>query len=250
MNGRAGRLAWFQFRLERRMFWRNPSAAFFGFALPLVFLALFGTIFHGDQETLNYLVPGIAGMALASNTFSALAMAVPILRDQGVLKRIRGTAMPTGSYVTAVLASAVVNAILQIAIVVAAGRLFFGIGWPPHPVELLGSVLLGGVCLASLGVAYAHVIPSAEAASAYMNIVYLPAIFISGTFFDPANTPAVLRSIAEALPLAHIIDGLTGAMVTGRTLGDIAPGIGIIALWTVAGIVFAVRGFRWESRSG
>ena len=35
-------LTWRQYRLERRMFWRNPSAAFFNFLLPLLFLALFG----------------------------------------------------------------------------------------------------------------------------------------------------------------------------------------------------------------
>jgi len=31
-------LTWRQYRLERRMFWRNPSAAFFNFLLPLLFL--------------------------------------------------------------------------------------------------------------------------------------------------------------------------------------------------------------------
>ena len=41
-------LVWRQYRLERRMFWRNPSAAFFNFALPLIFLALFGAVFSGD----------------------------------------------------------------------------------------------------------------------------------------------------------------------------------------------------------
>ena len=43
-------LAWHQYRLERRMFWRNPTAAFFNFFLPLLFLALFGAIFGGDQD--------------------------------------------------------------------------------------------------------------------------------------------------------------------------------------------------------
>ena len=32
------------------MFWRNPSAAFFNFLLPLLFLALFGAILSGNQE--------------------------------------------------------------------------------------------------------------------------------------------------------------------------------------------------------
>ena len=54
-------LAWRQYRLERRMFWRNPTAAFFSFVLPLIFLALFGAIFSGDREQLEVIVPGIAG---------------------------------------------------------------------------------------------------------------------------------------------------------------------------------------------
>ena len=41
----AAALAWRQYRLERRMFWRNPTAAFFNFVLPLLFLFLFGAIF-------------------------------------------------------------------------------------------------------------------------------------------------------------------------------------------------------------
>ncbi|HEV2062133.1 MAG TPA: hypothetical protein VGR12_04705, partial [Solirubrobacteraceae bacterium] len=64
-------LTWHQYRLERRMFWRNPSAAFFNFLLPLLFLALFGAIFAGDQENLDVLVPGIAGMSIVSTTFVA-----------------------------------------------------------------------------------------------------------------------------------------------------------------------------------
>ena len=45
------RAAWRQYRLERRMFWRNPSAAFFNIPLPLLFLALFGAIFAGPTRT-------------------------------------------------------------------------------------------------------------------------------------------------------------------------------------------------------
>ena len=56
-------LAWRQYRLERKMFWRNPSAAFFNFLLPLLFLGLFGAMFVGRQEQLEIIVPGIAGMA-------------------------------------------------------------------------------------------------------------------------------------------------------------------------------------------
>ena len=101
------------------MFWRNPTAAFFSFILPLLFLFLFGAIFSGDQETLNVIVPGILGMSVMSTTFNALAMNITFLREEGVLKRIHGTPMPPVSYLGGVAANAVSNAAVQIAIVVA-----------------------------------------------------------------------------------------------------------------------------------
>src|SRR6202451_1524047 len=55
-------LGWRQYRLERRMFWRNPSAAFFNFVLPLLFLVAGGVILSGNQDALNKLVPSIAGV--------------------------------------------------------------------------------------------------------------------------------------------------------------------------------------------
>src|SRR6478672_13249797 len=91
-------LAYRQWRLERKMFWRNPSAAFFSFLLPLLFLFLFGAIFSDNQDNLDVIVPGIAGMSVMSTTFSALAMNMTFLREQGVLKRMRGTPLPSGSY--------------------------------------------------------------------------------------------------------------------------------------------------------
>jgi ABC-2 type transport system permease protein len=244
----AATLAWHQYRLERRMFWRNPSAAFFNFFLPLLFLALFGAIFGGDQENLNVIVPGIAGMSIMSTTFSALAMNMTFLREQGVLKRMRGTPLPSGAYLTGIAANAVTNAAVQITLVVLAGRLFFGIGWPKEWVELVVFVVTGVVCLAALGVAWSHVIPNFDAAPAYVNIVFLPVIFISGVFYDVDNTPAFLRDIAQALPLTHIIDGLSAAMVTGRGLSDNLSALGVIGVWAAVGIVLAVRGFSWESR--
>jgi ABC-2 type transport system permease protein len=241
-------LTWRQYRLERRMFWRNPTAAFFNFFLPLLFLALFGAILSGSQDDLNVIVPGIAGMSVMSTTFSALAMNLTFLREQGVLKRMRGTPLPSGSYLGAIAANAVTNAAVQVSIVVIAGKLFFGVDWPQNWLELVLYVAIGVVCLASLGVAYSHVIPNFDAAPAFTNFVFLPTIFISGVFYDADNAPAFLRDIARVLPLTHIIDGLSGAMVTGRSIGDNAGGLGVIALWTAFGIAFAIRGFSWDGK--
>ncbi len=239
-------LAWRQYRLERRMFWRNPSAAFFNFLLPLLFLGFFGAILHGKQHDLNRLVPGIAGMSVMSTTFTALAYNVVFLRERGVLKRIRGTPLPAGSYFGGVAANAVTNTALQITIIVIAGKLFFGLDWPRDWAELVVFVVAGVVCFAALGVAFAHAIPNFESTAAYVNAVFLPVIFISGVFYDVKNVPTFLRDIAEALPLKHLIDGLSAALVSGSPLSKQLSALAVIGLWGAAGIFFAVRGFSWE----
>jgi ABC-2 type transport system permease protein len=241
-------LGWRQYRLERRMFWRNPSAAFFNFLLPLLFLGGGGAILAGNQRELNRLIPAIAAMSVMSTTFTALAYNIVFLRERGVLKRIRGTPLPTGSYFGGVAANAVTNTALQIAIVVLAGKLIFGIGWPRDWVELIVLVLVGVVSLAALGVAFAHAIPNFESTAAYVNAVFLPVVFISFYVFDSNSAPGFLRQIAEALPLKPLIDGLYGAFVTGSGLGSHVDALAVIALWGVFGLFFAVRGFSWESR--
>ena len=243
-------LAWRQYRLERCMFWRNPSAAFFNFLLPLLILGGAGAILHGNQHDLNRLVPAIAGMSVMSTTFTALAYNIVFLRERGVLKRIHGTPLPTISYFGGVAANAVTNTALQITIVVLAGRLFFGIGWPRHWSELIVFVLVGVVCFAALGIAFAHLIPNFESTAAYVNAVFLPVLFVSFYAFDSRSAPAFLRNIAEALPLEHLIVGLFGAMVGGAGLAGHLSGLAIIALWGAVGLFFAVRGFSWEKRRG
>ncbi|HEY1834800.1 MAG TPA: ABC transporter permease [Solirubrobacteraceae bacterium] len=239
-------LGWRQYRLERRMFWRNPSAAFFNFLLPLLFLAGGGALLSGSQHDLNRLVPSIAGMSVMSTTFTALAYNIVFLRERGVLKRIRGAPMPTLSYFGGVAANAVTNTILQMALVIVAGRLFFNIGWPREWGTLLVFVLVGVVSLAALGVAFAHAIPNFESTAAYVNAIFLPIVFVSFYVFDSSSAPGFLRTIAEALPLKPLIAGLSAAMVTGSKLSSNLDALAVIALWGLFGLYFAVRGFSWE----
>src|SRR4029450_11166102 len=96
-------MTWRQYRLERKMFWRNPTAAFFNFLFPLILLALFGAILSGKQDQLDVIVPGIAGMSVMSTTFIALAFNVTFLREEGVLKRIRGTPLPSGAFLSGIV---------------------------------------------------------------------------------------------------------------------------------------------------
>ena len=184
-------LAWRQYRLERRMFWRNPTAAFFSFLLPLMFLALFGAIFSGDQRAARGDrpgdrrpqhhgddvqrarqpddVPARAGRAQADPRHAAARQRLPRGRAR---QRGDERADPDRARRARLASSSSASA-----------------GRRTGP-SSRSSPSLGVACFASLGVAFSHVIPNFDAAPAYTNLVFLPMIFISGVFYDVDNVPA------------------------------------------------------------
>jgi ABC-2 type transport system permease protein len=131
-------------------------------------------------------------------------------------------------------------------LVVILGHVLYGVSWPHDWFALAFWTIAGVTAFGALGIAFAQVIPNFDAAPAYVNAVFLPAIFISGVFYDTQHLPAVLDGVARALPLKHVIDGLQGAIVTGRGVTDHWGAVLAVGLWAVFGIYAAVRWFRWE----
>jgi ABC-2 type transport system permease protein len=93
-------------------------------------------------------------------------------------------------------------------------------------------------------VAFSLVIPNEDSAPAYTNAVFLPLMFISGVFYSSEDLPTVLKVIADALPLTHLIDGMSLAIVGGS--GNAAAAAVVVGAWALAGVFLAVRFFRWE----
>jgi ABC-2 type transport system permease protein len=238
-------LAWSQFRFERRMFWRNPSAAFFNFMLPLIFLVLIASV-YGSGERMKILEPGIAGMAVMSTTFTALAFNITFIREQGILKRVRGTPLPPVAYFAGVIGNAVVNAVLQVALIIAVGHFLYDGPAPSNWLTLAAFTIVGVATFACLGIAFATVIPNFDAAPAYTNAVFLPLIFISGVFYSSRSMPRALEVIAEVLPLKHVVDGMHSAIVSGKTVGATVGALGVLLAWGAFGLWAVLRRFRWE----
>ena len=102
-----------QVRYQQLSFRRTPIAVFFTLALPLIMLVLFNALF-GDEEVdteggtwpLNQFYTGsLAAFTAVSATFTNLANLIPIRREEGVLKRWRGTPLPPWVYIAGAIGS-------------------------------------------------------------------------------------------------------------------------------------------------
>ena len=240
-------------RAQQRLFWRNREAAFFIFALPLIFIVLLGSV-YGDNEidgvgAATYLLAGMIGYGIAATAFAGLAISMVIRRESGVLKRVRGTPMPTPAYLAAVIGSAFVVVGIQLIGLLLLGRYVVDAEWPSSPGVLVGAVLLGTAVFAALGLAITTPIRSDEGASAVVNALFLPMAFTSGVFFSTNTLPDFLAAISEILPLTMFLELVRAAFLDDASALEYACSIGGLIGWGILGVVVAARWFRWEPRA-
>ena len=245
------RLLLHQLRGEQRLFWRSRESAVFTFGLPVVLFLLLGAVYGSKKlegfKGSSYLLAGMIGYGVVATAFAGLAITLVIRRESGVLKRLRATPLPAHVYVGSVLLSTLLVFAVEVVVLTVLGRLLFGVPWPHRIGSLVLVILLGTLSFAALGVALTAIVRSAEGSSAVVSAIYLPMVFISGAFFS-THSISVLKTIAAVLPLTYYIRLVRDVMLSGREIWDLPTEIGVVAAWGVAGLLLAVRSFRWEPR--
>jgi ABC-type multidrug transport system permease subunit len=240
-----------------RSFFRTPVAAFFTLVFPLVFLVIVGAIVGTDVvdaergiRVAQFLVPPFAVFGVAEAAFCVLATDTALLRENGVLKRLRGTPTPAWIVLAGRIASAVVVSLLSVAVLVGVGVTAYGVDivWHKIPAALV-TLVVGIACFAALGLALVALTRTSLAAQTLSNGLLIPLAFISNVFVVGAKLPTALDWIGRALPLRHFADALA------ETFNPMHPGSGfsgadlaVMAGWAVAAAVVARWRFSWEPR--
>lgn len=241
---------------------RNPRVIVFNIALPIFLLVLFESVFtRGGSRTTHvggelistkaYYVAGLAAYTVMLQTFTSMAISVTTQRETGQLKRLRGTPMPAWSFIGAYVLRSVVLVGAMVVAVFLIGTLGFGVHL--HAAGVLGLVLyvaFATIAFSALGLAATIVCRTTEAASAVGPFTAIILSFISGAFIPIAVLPGWLSTVGKVFPLSHLAAGMQRGLGEGATgTGLTAADLGILAAWALAGLVLAVRGFRWEPQA-
>jgi ABC-2 type transport system permease protein len=247
-----------QLRYEQRVFWRNIGAAFFTFAFPVLLFVLFAALFARSGESalggvkgIQYYTPVIAAYGVMSACFVSPALTVTFRRETGLLKKVRGSALPPASYFGGLAGSAVVNAAIIVALILLVGGAGYGARMPADWPAFVISLLVGAAAFCCLGLAVSALIPNFDAAPAVVNLIFLVLLVISGGFF-PIAPSSVLGQIAQVFPLQHLLLAAYAAFTpaTGPASATAAfPWwhVAVVAAWGAAAFAFALRCFRWTA---
>ena len=188
-----------QLRSDLKVFVRNPAALFFTAILPVIFLTLFVSIFgnaraggdYGNIRVSTLQVPAFIVLAVVSASFVGIVMGLVSLREDGILKRVRGTPVPPWMVFAGRVATAFVSATIVTVVLCAIGALAFGVTLPTSTLPgLVVTLAVGAASFCSIGIAYTALVPSEDAGPAMTNAIVLPLYFISGVFVPSSELPA------------------------------------------------------------
>lgn len=246
--------------LEIRQFMRQRESVVFTLLFPLILLAIFGSVF---KDTIapgvtfsQYFVAGMIASGLVNSGFQQLAIVIPMERDFGSLKRLRGTPMPVSSYFIGKAILVLVGMLIQVILLLAGGVIFFGLNMPTSATKwftFTWLILLGTACSTALGIAFSVVPKSGRGASAVVSPVVIILQFFSGVFFIFTQLPTWMQQVASIFPLKWLCQGMRSVFLpdsfansevahsweTGKTFI-------ILLVWLIVGVFFSIRTFKWE----
>ena len=252
-------LLWYQARYEWRIFWRTPISAFFTIFFPLLIFVVFSLVF--GNETIDYLgittaqfyAPSLAVFSAVSATYTNISITTAYQRDEGILKRVRGTPLPSWIFFGGKILSSILIALIGTLIMVGAGILFFGLQLYIETIPILIVTFFFGVAtFAALGLLVAALAPTGQAATAIANATLLPLAFVSGVFIIPGeDMPGWLTAVSDFFPLSHFVGPFVAAFTPEATRPAFEwTDLAYLALWGIVAMVLAIRWFRWESGGG
>ena len=249
-------------QMEIIQFSRQKEAVVFTIFFPVILLAIFGSVF---KDTIapgvtfsQYFVAGMIASGLVNSGFQNIAINIPIERDMGAIKRLRGTPLPITSYFIGKAISVLVSMAVQVIILLAIGVAFFGLNMPTEPSKWLTFtwlLVLGTASSTALGVAFSSVPKNGRGASAIVSPVVIILQFFSGVFFVFTQLPGWMQQVAAIFPLKWLTQGMRSVFLPdsfaaqevakswegGRTAL-------ILFVWLIVGLFLAVKTFRWENK--
>lgn len=266
----AARLGLARTGAELRAFFRERDAVIFIFTYPVIMLAIFASVFDGQDQGMDgygvpfaqYFLPGMVATGVMLTSFQSLAISIAVERDDGTLKRLRSTPLPATAYFYGKVGLVLATSVVQTALLLALAAFAFDVPMPwtmPDGAERVATFLwvfvLGCAAGAVCGVAFSSLPRSGKSATAVVTPVVLVLQFISGVFFAFFALPAWMQSVASVFPLKWMAQGMRSVFLPEEAASLEPSGswqhgatAAVLVAWLVVGLVVGARTFRWRRR--
>lgn len=239
-------------RLMRNIM-RSPDTIITVAITPIMMMLLFVYVFGGAIETgtenyVNYLLPGILLITIASGVaYTSLRLFNDV--KSGLMARFVTMPIKRSSILWAhVLTSLVSNALTVVVVIIVALLM----GFRSHADILDWLAVAGILVLFTLALTWLAVIPgltagSMEGATSYSYpLIFLP--FISSAFVPTETMPKIVRAFAENQPVTSIVNSIRALLYDGTVGNDIWTALAWCVGLMIIAYLIAIKVFRRQLR--
>lgn len=225
---------------------RTPAFAAPTLLFPPMFYLLFGLLLNrGSTDAAHYLFATYSVFGVMAPSLFGFGVGVAIERERGWLALKRVAPMPPGAYLLSKLLMAMLFALIIYIVLATMAYSLGGVRLSAAQWLLLGAIAVCGVMpFCTLGLMIGSR-ANANAAPAFVNLIYLPMAFLSGLWMPLAMLPAVIGQIAPVWPAYHLAQ-LALTTVGHGDGGAALPHVAVLAAFTV--VCFAIAR-RWLARA-
>lgn len=236
---------------EIKSFYRQPQALAFTLGQPFILLLILNafnfhiTLPNGEQRPyLDRLLPGLIAFNGMSVGLNSVAFALARHKERGVLRRIRATPLPTGSFVAGVILSRVIIAFAVTVITYAGGVYVFGADLSGNVLGLLGLATMGSLVFIGLGILMVSIARSEDDMPPMFILILMPSMLFSGAFLDRGGLPDWLHWITNGLPLTFLTNSVQEVANLGGGFTEIRGDLLGLAIWGLVATVLS--GWRFK----
>ncbi|AEI13425.1 MULTISPECIES: ABC transporter permease [Cellulomonas] len=230
--------------------WRTPEALIDVTLQPIIFLAIFVTIFGNavagsTGDYLQFLLPGVLGQTIA---MGAIAIGVNLNTDmeKGIFDRFKSLPIPRSAPLLGAVSGDVVRYVIVTVVTLATGYAM-GFRIATDPLQMIAGCLLAilfAVCLSWVSVWVGMLVRTSGAVQGVMFLLIMPLTFGSNVFVQTDDLPGWMQGFVDVNPLTHLVDSMRGLFL-GTPLGDhvwwtLAWCVGLVAVF----MPLAMRAYR------
>jgi ABC-2 type transport system permease protein len=235
-----------QLRHEVSTTLRNGEQLLLTLIIPVMLLVFFSVVDvlpTDTAEPIDFLAPGVLGLAVMSSAMVSLGIGTGFERTYKVLKRLGTTPLGRARLVEAKIGAVIAVELVQFAVLIPVA---YALGWnPDQPTwfAAVAAVIVGTVAFAGIGLSLAGRLRG-EINLAAQNGLYLVLLLLGGMVIPFDELPGPVAAAAKSLPSGALADVLREALSGNGA----RPAISWLVLsgWAVVMPLVASRSFRWE----
>jgi ABC-2 type transport system permease protein len=200
--------------------------------------------YNPEGITAYNIVPGLLGVILTMTMVMMTGLAVTRERERGTIENLLATPVRPFEVMTGKIIPYIMVGYSQVALILLALWLIFGVPIQGSLALLSLSVLLFVVANLMVGITFSTLAKNQMQAMQMTFFFFLPSLLLSGFMFPFRGMPGWAQALGEILPLIHFLRLVRGILLKGNGLAEVLPHLWPIALFLLAAAVVGLKRYR------